>query len=228
MGEAGDYSRTHILDAPMLSRVQKAGPLNALDVGCGEGRFCRMMSAHGIQTTGIDPTPQFLKTAMGKDTAGTYVQARGEDIPFEDASFDLVVSYLSLIDIEGFEEALAEMARVLRPGGQLLIANLNSFITALPDGVQNSGWIEDESGQRTHYGVDNYMKRREAWTEWRGIKVLNYHRPLRDYMRVPLKLGLNLIDFEEPSPWRKGGPDGFERDHSRVPFFVITNWQKPD
>ena len=51
-------------------------------------------------------------------------------MPFPGASFDLVVSYLTLIDIADFRLALQEMVRVLQPGGTLLIANLNSFVTA--------------------------------------------------------------------------------------------------
>ena len=52
-------------------------------------------------------------------------------LPYADASFDLVVSYLSLIDIPDLPAAIAEMSRVLAPRGTLLIANLTSFNTAL-------------------------------------------------------------------------------------------------
>jgi hypothetical protein len=50
---------------------------------------------------------------------------------------------LSLIDIEGLDQAISEMARVLRPGGALLIANLASFFTAGPP----SGWIKEADGE---------------------------------------------------------------------------------
>lgn len=226
MGEEGDYSRTHVLDAPMLERVQRYAPQNALDVGCGEGRFCRMMSAQGIETTGIDPTEIFVGSAKSKHPAGTYIKARAEELPFEDESFDLVVTYLSLIDIEGFEGALGEMSRVLRKGGHLLIANLNSFVTALPDGIQNSGWVSNENGEGVQYRVDNYLNQRGSWFQWRGIKVLNYHRPMRDYMSALLGNGLRLCEFDEPAPWRNGGPQKAANEHSRVPFFVIMSWSK--
>jgi len=56
VGEQGDYGRRFVLDAPMLERIEGRGYARALDLGCGEGRFCRMMQSRGIATVGIDPT----------------------------------------------------------------------------------------------------------------------------------------------------------------------------
>ncbi|MEY9132065.1 SAM-dependent methyltransferase [Bradyrhizobium diazoefficiens] len=64
-GEDGDYGRRFVLDAPMRARIEGRGFRNALDVGCGEGRFCRIMQRAGIRTTGIDPTEALLARAMG-------------------------------------------------------------------------------------------------------------------------------------------------------------------
>ena len=69
-----------------------------LDVGCGEGRFCRMMAEIVPQVVGLDPTVRLLSEAR-KLGGAQYAQGRAEDMPFEDGDFDLVVSYLSLIDI---------------------------------------------------------------------------------------------------------------------------------
>ena len=66
MGDKGDFSRRHILDAPMLARIRGRGFQTALDVGCGEGRFCRMLAGEGIATTGIDPTARLLDAARAR------------------------------------------------------------------------------------------------------------------------------------------------------------------
>src|ERR1051325_4570443 len=50
MGEQGDYGRACVLDRPMLERIRGRRFATALDVGCGEGRFCRMLQAAGIST----------------------------------------------------------------------------------------------------------------------------------------------------------------------------------
>lgn len=116
-GEYGDFGRRYVLDPVMLPRALARGPRNALDVGCGEGRFCRMLKSQGVDVVGVDPTPALLAAARARDIQGTYVDAFAEQLPFDDEAFDLVVSYLSLIDIPDIQSAIPEMARVLRPGG---------------------------------------------------------------------------------------------------------------
>ena len=84
MGEEGDFGRRHVLDAPMIERVQARAYGWALDVGCGEGRFCRMMQARGISTVGIDLTAAFIEHARSCDPQGDYRIGVAEDLPFED------------------------------------------------------------------------------------------------------------------------------------------------
>src|SRR6478672_2078332 len=99
MGEFGDFGRRYVLDPVMLPRALARSPRKALDVGCGEGRFCRMLKQHAVDVTGMDPTTALLTVARTRDPQGTYLEGVAERLPFSDASFDLVVSYLSLIDI---------------------------------------------------------------------------------------------------------------------------------
>jgi 2-polyprenyl-3-methyl-5-hydroxy-6-metoxy-1,4-benzoquinol methylase len=72
MGERGDWAREHVRDTVMLSRIGGGRFFNALDVGCGEGRFCRMLKSAGVSAVGIDPTPHLLETARWSDPAGDY------------------------------------------------------------------------------------------------------------------------------------------------------------
>jgi SAM-dependent methyltransferase len=218
MGDTGDFSRQFVLDAPMLGRIDAFGPATALDVGCGEGRFCRLLRARGIATTGLEPTPALLATARARDPGGCYVDGRAEALPFADASFDLVVSYLTLIDIPDAEAAIAEMARVLRPGGRLLVANLNGFSSA-------GRWMRDAAGERVRFGLDRYLEPRGDWVEWRGIRILNWHRPLSAYMRAFLAQGLTLAWFDEPAA-DPNGPADRVAAHDRAPYFVAMDWVK--
>ena len=105
MGERGDFGRRYVLDPLMLPRALASSPQKALDVGCGEGRFCRMLKSHGVDVVGIDPTPALIAVAQRRDAGGTYLKARAESLPFRREAFDLVVSYLSLIDIPDAEAA---------------------------------------------------------------------------------------------------------------------------
>lgn len=171
----------------------------------------------GLATVGIDPTERLLARALQIDPKGDYRLATAETMDMPQAHFDLVVSYLSLIDIPDIDTAIPRMAGALRPGGRLLIANLNSYNTAgMPD-----GWLPEDGG----FVIDDYLEDRPIWVEWRGIRIRNWHRPLARYMQALLGAGLILTHFDEPAP--HGGNARQMRKYTRVPYFHIMEWQKP-
>ncbi|WP_377296368.1 class I SAM-dependent methyltransferase [Rhizobium sp. SGZ-381] len=222
-GHDGDFNRQFVLD-PAIDRLLEGRTFSrALDVGCGEGRFCRRLKAHhGIaEVVGIDPTLPLLETARLRDPGGDYRQAMAEALPFPDGSFDLVVSYFTLIDIADIETAIAEMARVTAAGGTLLIANLNPFITA----CGGAAWVRDGKGHKLYVKVDRYLEDHADWQEWRGIRILNYHRPMSRYMSLLLAAGLQLVSFAEPPAI--GGPAEAREAYNRVPYAHLMEWTKP-
>ncbi|MEO6216258.1 MAG: class I SAM-dependent methyltransferase, partial [Sphingomonas sp.] len=159
-----------------------------------------------------------IDEAKRRDPQGDYRIGRAEQLAFPDGSFDLVVSYLSLIDIPDVTAAVAEMARVLRPGGSLLIANLTSFNTA----AQRS--FGARLGLRP--AVDHYLVERAEWVSWRGIRIQNWHRPLSTYMALLLGAGLELRHYAEPSPY--AGDSLRIAQYRRAPWFLIMEWRKPE
>src|SRR5207302_7962175 len=163
-----------------------------------------------IGVTGIDTTPALLASARARDPECTFLEAAAERLPFDDNAFDLVISYLSLIDIPDMQAAISEMARVLKPGGALLIANLNSFNTAC------SGWVKGGAGERLYFPIDNYLQERSIWIEYRGIRVMNHHRPMSTYMRALLDAGLRPTYLDEPAP-RPDAPEPTATGRGRVP-----------
>jgi SAM-dependent methyltransferase len=220
LGDEGDFTRRYVTDPAMVARIEGRAFRAALDVGCGEGRFCRILREHGIAATGVDPTPRLIDEAVRRDPSGDYRIGRAEALEFPDAGFDLVVSYLTLIDVAGLEEAVSEMARVLAPGGTLLIANLASFSTA---GAE-SGWVAAADGTRLHFAVDRYLEERAIEVEWEGIRVVNWHRPLSTYLGLLLEQGLRLVHFAEP---RASGANAEEvTDYERVPWAYVMEWRK--
>lgn len=221
MGEQGDYGRRYVLDAPMIARLRGLDGGRALDVGCGEGRFCRILRAEGFDPIGLDPTVELLEAARARDPEGTYVEGRAEELAFADETFDLVVACLSLIDIEAADRGIAEMARVLKPGGTLLVANLTGFSSARA----RDGWQRDLLGRPKYFAMDRYLEARAKWEEWRGIRIINWHRPLKDYMQWFLAQGLVLTHFDEPAP-AGGDPSRADR-YRRAPWYVIMEWRKP-
>jgi SAM-dependent methyltransferase len=221
-GNAGDFGRRWVMDAPMLDRVRRRPYRRALDVGCGEGRFCRMLNAEGVATVGIDPTQGLIDHARRRDPDGDYRVEAAERLGFEDGAFDLVVSYLSLIDIPDVKAAIAEMARVLAPGGTLLIANLAGYNSA--SDANELGWVSLPDGRRAH-AMDFYLDEKAGWIAWKGIRVQNWHRPLSTYMTLLLEQGLTLTHFAEPRA--HGGDPARQAHYDRAPWFMLMEWAKP-
>jgi ubiquinone/menaquinone biosynthesis C-methylase UbiE len=99
-----------------------------LDVGCGTANLLRLIADAGASASayaGIDPAPRMLGVARGKARAsglrGGFAGATAEALPFADGAFDVAVSASTLHDWDDAGAGLAEIRRVLRPGGELML-----------------------------------------------------------------------------------------------------------
>lgn len=120
----------HYLDETLswVSRqVEARWPARLLDVGCGTGELIRRLKTHMPETlfVGLDPSAGMLGRADLKFPKGegrtALLQAPAERIPMKDSSFDWVTCVNSLHCLEAPDQAIGEMARVLRPEGKLLL-----------------------------------------------------------------------------------------------------------
>jgi ubiquinone/menaquinone biosynthesis C-methylase UbiE len=96
-----------------------------LDIGCGDGSLVRFFAKNGAHATGVDISADVLARARAvKQVADeTFTEARGESLPFPDASFDIAVYFNALhhVPVAVQAKALRETARILAPGGTLLV-----------------------------------------------------------------------------------------------------------
>jgi len=97
-----------------------------LDVGCGTGRWLRRYSERGLRPVGVDATEGMLQRAAASGMKCPLVVGLAQSLPFDDGAFDLVsaVTVIQHIPPTCQADALKEMARVLRPGGHLLLLEL--------------------------------------------------------------------------------------------------------
>jgi ubiquinone/menaquinone biosynthesis C-methylase UbiE len=127
--EATDHGlHTEAQRQAWLALIQRWGgpePLDVLDVGCGTAFLALQLAALGHRVSGIDGTEAMLMLARAKASqAGLAIDFRLADaaaLPFAPASFDLLIERCVLWTIPDPPTALAEWARVLRPGGRLIL-----------------------------------------------------------------------------------------------------------
>lgn len=107
---------------PRLAELFASGAA-ALDAGCGTGRHAATLSALGYQVVGVDATEAMLEIARSKVASADFRQGVFEALPVDDDSVDLVTSALAVCHAQELSPVFEEFARVLRPGGRLLISD---------------------------------------------------------------------------------------------------------
>jgi len=114
--------------AAVLDLVGSRGAVEVLDVGAGDGAYAIGLARTGARVTALDPSPAALGAAGRRagDSGERLRLVRGDAqaLPFEDGAFDLVIAVTALCFVPAPERAMSEMARVLRPGGRLVIGEL--------------------------------------------------------------------------------------------------------
>lgn len=178
-----------------------AGAGRVLDVGTGEGQLARRAVAAGAElVVGADPTAAQLAVARERGGGPRYVRSAAERLPFTDASFDAVVACLVFEHLADHRPAIAEVARVLAPGGRFLLF-LNHPLLQAP----GSGWIDDHILEEQYWRVGAYLPEHVTMEELAPGVVLPFvHRPLHQYVNAMVECGLLLQRMEEPAP-----PPGF-------------------
>jgi SAM-dependent methyltransferase len=179
-----------------------AGRARVLDIGCGEGQVAR----HVVATTGassvvgVDPSDAQLVVARDRAGGPAYVRGAADALPVPDGEFDAAVACLVFEHITAVDVALAEVARVLRPGGVFLFL-LNHPLLQVP----GSGWIDDHILGEQYWRIGDYLTEDVSLEELAPGVVLPFvHRPLSRYLNGLAAHGLLLEHMEEPAP-----PPGF-------------------
>jgi SAM-dependent methyltransferase len=173
------------LNWPAFRSVLPAPGRRTLDVGCGEGRVGRALSALGHEVAGVDSSPTLIGLAREADGYDELVCGDAAALPWEAGAFDLAVAYMSLHDVDDLEGAIMEIARVLERGGRLCLAivhPLNRPCTRLEDYFEEQRFAEE--------------------FERDGLRMTfeSIDRPLEAYSRTLAAAGFLIEDLREPRP----------------------------
>lgn len=188
-----------------------------LEVGCGEGRVTRDLRERGHDVTAIDASPTLVRAAAEADPGGSYAVAVAEDLPFADASFDLVATYNVLMDLDDLRRPIAEIGRVLKPGGALCACVTHPFTDAskVDAGGMTVDW-DYLAGGVLEPVVD---ERNGLRMTWEGTRF-----PLHAYTSALEAAGLVIEALSEPQP-AADAPPRYE-PWRRLPMFMMFRARK--
>ena len=185
-----------------LAGAELSGFERVLDVGCGDGQISRLVAAGGASVVGVDPTWNQIRVARQRGGGAIYVRSGATELSFADGSFDAVVACLVFEHIDDVDGAIAEVSRVLRPGGRFSFF-LNHPLLQTP----GSGWIDDHTivPPEQYWRIGPYLVEQDTVEQVEpGVFIRFVHRPLSRYLNALAEHGLVLERMVEPRP-----PDGF-------------------
>jgi SAM-dependent methyltransferase len=195
-----------------------------LDLGCGEGRLARDLTARGYDVVGVDASPTMLTAARESAPEMELHLADAAALPLAAASFQLVVAFMTFQDVDDLAAAAGEAARVLVPGGRLCLAivhplnSAGSFVRRTAD----SPFVIERSY------LDESVTDEAFERDGLAMRFVSRHRPLETYADALAAHGLLIERVREPKQ-----PDGpFNSAHSarwrRIPLFLHLRAVKPD
>lgn len=163
----GSYEVTAAELAPAsdvaVAALGLAGGDQVLDLACGTGNAAAVAAAQGARVTGHDGSQRLLAVARERVPDGEFVHGDMGDLPFADAAFDAAVSVFGIIFARPAEPAVAELARVVRPGGRVAITSwpprgpafkaimlMREAVSRIrpPEGPQGAQWGDPEVVER--------------------------------------------------------------------------------
>ncbi|WP_086725289.1 class I SAM-dependent methyltransferase [Streptomyces carpinensis] len=199
----------------MLALAGDVAGRRILDAGCGSGPLSAALRDRGAVVTGIDASAGMLALArrrLGDDVA-LHVVDLSDRLPFADGAFDDVVASLVLHYLEDWGPTLAELRRVLRPGGRLIASVDHPFVAYT---------IQDP--RPDYFATTSYTF---DWTfNGKSFPMRFWRRPVHAMIDAFTTAGFRLSGISEPQPdpaARELFPDGFH-DLSTRPnflFFVV-------
>ncbi len=182
-----------------------------LDAGCGSGPLCAALRDRGAIVTGFDSSTTMLELARKRlgDDADLLVAELGSPLPFPDNAFDDVVASLVLHRLQDCGPALAELRRVLRPGGRLIVAVDHPFAVNL---------VHRETGRKPDYFA-TYNHTAEWPMSGRSTRMSFWHRPLHAMSDAFTAAGFRIAVISEPPP-APGARERFPAELGDAPAFL--------
>lgn len=210
VGEDGsDYHKEVVLPGTMQLLAANAGE-RILDLGCGQGVFCRQLAAAGIEVTGVDLSSELIAKARRYETesplnrhAGTRIDYRIEDacaLPADlrAGSYDGAVSILAAGNMESIDGFFEGAAQAVKKGGRLVVVIMHPCFR-IP---RQSQWQFDEAKKLQYRRIDRYLsslaipiithpgKRDSSYTTM-------FHRPLHEIVSSASRAGWMITALEE-------------------------------
>jgi SAM-dependent methyltransferase len=225
--QMADYYFSYVDTKPFNAYYERPGTLallpevkgkRVLDAGCAAGWYTAWLLDHGAQVTAVDLSPNMVERTHRRVGELARILQADLNLPLDDladASFDVVLSSLTLHYLKDWTEVLSEFRRILVPGGTLVFSVHHPF-------------MDFTVFKRENYFLTELLE--DEWNTTSGlVKVHFYRRPLSRIVTAVLEAGFLLEKLSEPMPteeFRAAQPEVYQRLTKR-PQFLFLRARKP-
>ena len=205
------------INLPVLLDLLPEPGRRVLDLACGEGRLSRLLRALRYQVVGADASPTMVQFAATHPDRAPVVLADATRLPFAEGTFDLVVAYMCLHDIDDMPRAVHEAARVLGPSGRLC--------AAIPHPINTAGSFRGREPTAPFVISGSYLDPAPLTmvADRGGIRLTFHseHRPLETYIQALATAGFLIETIREvKSPAQVVAQEPGARRWQRIPLFL--------
>ena len=218
--EGKDYYRDDLNNPAAFKMMGNVKGKRVLDLACGEGYNTRILAVKGAEVVGVDFSESMIQLARQKEAEEklgiVYFVSDAADLKVLSSNhFDLVTCFMSLQDIEHYEEAISEVARVLKENGRFIFSIPHPcFERIVKDGESIIDWKMDPAetpadkrplhlGIRGYFGIGKYEVQWNMKRIIKPFKTTSFHRTLTDYSQALHENGFLVSRLVEPRPTSK-------------------------
>lgn len=194
------------LNLPVLLDLLPAPDGITVDIGCAEGRLPRELARRGHSVVAVDGSETMVRAAREADPELDIRLGDASALPLADGSAGLAVASMALMNFEDLDGAVAEVARVLRPGGRFCFSIVHPL----------NSWGDAGDGDRDSASyLETARYRDEAHESGETIVLNDIHRPLAAYFDALAAAGFAVEALREPRP---------DPEHA-VEFTAASRWR---
>ncbi len=181
-------------DGRVLDAMREVAPWRGrslLDLGCGSGFWLPRYAAEAAQVTGVEPDPALLELARARPGGASVLHGSAEHLPLRDSSIDVAHARFAYFFPPGCDAGLAEVLRVLRPGGALVVVDNDQRSGEFADLLAISEWAAPQGRADV---TDEWWRARgadrlEVMSEWRFGSRADFESVLRMEFPRPVAEG---------------------------------------
>jgi ubiquinone/menaquinone biosynthesis C-methylase UbiE len=168
-----------------------------LDLGCGSGRYTRVLKNFGANVVGVDPSEELLKIARKEIKNIDFLKKDSSNLPFKDNCFDMVFAGMVLHYVKDIESLFREVFRVLRPKGIFILTSHVPYLELVRK-------VKFEN--KSYYEFDHYFKEGARYKNWTsiGIKIKFFHHTMESVFKAAIKNSFILSDYSDLRPQEEG------------------------